>query len=114
MGGQAARTRDPEHTEQIGTIVLWGTVSVVILVILLAWLRSFFFVIRNETIETVYLSTRNPQLEDLRAHEDSVLTSYGWVDRDRGIVRIPIDRAMELAAQGSAPNMTPSPEAGRP
>ncbi len=30
------------------------------------------------------------------------LTTYGWVDRDSGVVRIPIDRAMEqmLAEQG--------------
>ena len=37
-------------------------------------------------------------LRDLRAAEDAVLTSYGWVDRKAGIVRIPIARAMELLA----------------
>jgi hypothetical protein len=26
------------------------------------------------------------------------LDTYGWIDRDRGIVRIPIDRAMDLLA----------------
>ena len=30
--------------------------------------------------------------------DDRELTSYGWIDRQRGIVRIPIDRAMELLA----------------
>jgi len=29
-----------------------------------------------------------------------VLTTYGWVDRGAGIGRIPIDRAIDLAAQG--------------
>ncbi len=32
----------------------------------------------------------------LRAEEDSVLSSYGWVNGDSGVARIPIDRAMEL------------------
>ena len=32
----------------------------------------------------------------LRRSEDSVLTSYGWVSKDSGIVRIPIERAMKL------------------
>lgn len=32
----------------------------------------------------------------LRAREDSVLSSYGWVDTARGIARVPIERAMEL------------------
>lgn len=31
-----------------------------------------------------------------RAREQAVLDSYGWVDRERGIVRIPIERAIEL------------------
>lgn len=31
------------------------------------------------------------------------LGSYGWVDRRGGIVRLPIDRAMELSAQGARP-----------
>ncbi len=34
------------------------------------------------------------------AQEDGKLsTSYGWVDRDKGIVRIPIGRAMELTIE---------------
>ena len=35
-------------------------------------------------------------LARLRAEEDAKLTSYGWVDKPSGIVRIPIDRAMDL------------------
>jgi hypothetical protein len=35
-------------------------------------------------------------LEAFRAREDAEINSYGWVDKKAGIVRIPIDRAMEL------------------
>jgi hypothetical protein len=44
---------------------------------------------------------RNERLEinDFRLHEEQTLYSYGWVDQQAGIVRIPIDRAMELIAQ---------------
>ena len=47
----------------------------------------------------------NPRqdLRDLRASEDAVLHSYGWVDKDRGIVRIPIDEAMKLTLQRGLP-----------
>ena len=31
------------------------------------------------------------------------LSSYGWVDRKGGFIRIPIDRAMDLAARGERP-----------
>lgn len=51
------------------------------------------------------------ELETLRAEERAVLESYGWVDRDEGIVRIPIERAMELIAERAG---EPSGEAGAP
>jgi len=35
-------------------------------------------------------------LEELRRQEEEILTSYRWIDRDKGTARIPIDRAMEL------------------
>jgi hypothetical protein len=38
-----------------------------------------------------------------RAARKERLGSYGWVDRKAGVVRIPIERAMELTAQGVRP-----------
>ena len=38
-------------------------------------------------------------LAALRAREDAELNSYGWIDRTGGIVRIPIDRAIDLLSQ---------------
>jgi len=38
-------------------------------------------------------------LVELRREEDSILTGYGWVSKDSGIVRIPVDRAMSLIVQ---------------
>jgi len=35
-------------------------------------------------------------LRDLRAKELAGATTYGWVDQTKGVVRIPIERAMEL------------------
>jgi hypothetical protein len=31
------------------------------------------------------------------------LDSYGWVDRQKGIVHVPIDRAMEMVEKGARP-----------
>jgi hypothetical protein len=42
-------------------------------------------------------------LKEMRAAEDQVLTNYSWLDKDNGIVRLPIDRAMELIAQRGLP-----------
>jgi hypothetical protein len=47
----------------------------------------------------------NPRqdLQDLRAAEDDLLTRYRWVDRNAGVVRIPIDQAMRLTLQRGLP-----------
>jgi len=42
-------------------------------------------------------------LTHLRDTEDRVLESYGWVDRDAGVVRIPIDQAMRLVVERGLP-----------
>ncbi|MBN1991112.1 MAG: hypothetical protein JW953_00295 [Anaerolineae bacterium] len=39
------------------------------------------------------------QLELLRATEEARLSTYGWVDRQAGVVHIPIERAMELVVE---------------
>jgi hypothetical protein len=39
----------------------------------------------------------------LRAREDAVLNSYGWVDKTAGVVRIPIDEAIKLTVQRGLP-----------
>jgi hypothetical protein len=54
------------------------------------------------------LQTNAPaDLEDFRAAEDATLNSYGWLDRKAGIIRIPIERAMELIAQRGLPTRGP-------
>jgi hypothetical protein len=56
----------------------------------------------------------------MQASEDAVLTTYGWVDRNAGVARIPIARAMDLLvekglppAKPMMPPTAPTPLAGR-
>lgn len=39
----------------------------------------------------------------LRTAETARLSGYGWVERERGIVHIPIDRALALTAERGLP-----------
>jgi hypothetical protein len=45
-------------------------------------------------------------LKALREREERDLTSYGWVNRQAGIVRIPIERAMQLIVERGLPVST--------
>ncbi len=52
---------------------------------------------------------------DMQANEEQVLTTYDWVDREQGLVRIPIDRAIAiLAKQGWLPKIDTTGTATQP
>jgi hypothetical protein len=42
-------------------------------------------------------------LIDLRAQEQQLLQTYGWVDRNAGVVRIPIEDAIRLTLERGLP-----------
>jgi hypothetical protein len=43
------------------------------------------------------------ELQQLREQEDRVLGTYGWADKKNGVVRIPVQRAMELQLERGFP-----------
>jgi hypothetical protein len=47
----------------------------------------------------------NPRqdLIDFREQEDTILRSYGWVDKNAGVVRIPIEEAMKAIVKTGVP-----------
>jgi hypothetical protein len=51
---------------------------------------------------------RRELLEEKMARSQQELSTYGWVDRESGVVRLPVERAMELVLEdingGQAPN----------
>lgn len=43
------------------------------------------------------------ELAQVRAETQRTLSEYGWVDRDAGVVHIPIERAMDLTLERGLP-----------
>jgi len=94
-----------------------------VLVVLLVWQRQGI-----PTVEDVKKQGRLKILADLNAENEKILTQYRWVDKSKGIVGIPIDRAMDLVladlkankphAAGPiatpAPAATPAPKTAQP
>jgi hypothetical protein len=54
-------------------------------------------------------SNERLEINDFRVQEERTLNSYGWVNQQAGVVRIPIDRAMQLLTQRGLPTR---PQAG--
>jgi len=95
--------------------------TLVVVAALTAWLFGYFAKSQSlgppaSPFENVRVLPPQPRLqvnprEDLlrlREKEKAELDSYGWVDQKNGIVRIPIDRAMDLIAQRGLPARQPN------
>jgi hypothetical protein len=51
------------------------------------------------------------ELKAIRAAEDQVLHSYAWINPEMNVVRIPIDRAMDLLVERGLPSRPAAGEA---
>jgi hypothetical protein len=58
------------------------------------------------------LQTTTSDLHQFLEAENAKLNSYGWIDRKAGVIRIPIDRAMDLLAQRGLPARDDDRETG--
>ena len=63
---------------------------------------------RGDTYEARRAKQRMEALKKLQDEANAELHSYGWVDKDKGVARIPIERAMELTLTDLA-KKTPTP-----
>lgn len=59
------------------------------------------------------LFEESDRAERMRAEQRELLSGYGWVDRQRGIIRIPITEAMALVAQGRRPGLPGAEDGGQ-
>ena len=79
-----------------------------ILVMLLVFLGLVWIVfLQREAIPTSSQETREERLKNLaqlNADNQKTLTTYHWVDKSKGIVGIPINRAMDLVLKDLAAN----------
>ncbi len=101
----------------VGIFFLGLTVAVAGVLLLMAWLFDYFDAreARRDTPPSPLAGAPSPppeprlqvnapkDLKAMRAAEDAALNTYGWVDRKAGVVRIPIDRAMDLLAERGLP-----------
>jgi hypothetical protein len=105
---------DYERSDIRGRDIGWLAAGLALFVVITPLLMPFVFPqsMRHRTPSAPpALSADAPQLEitpreDLRRFERSEAQfeqSYGWTDRSKGAVRIPIARAMQLLAQRGLP-----------
>jgi hypothetical protein len=114
--GHEVRDADIRSLTYLG----FGILALIVFGFIVAELALHFFVgrqpIKNPTALFVQQQTPPPpliqehsgeELQDYLKQQNQILNSYGWVDRKAGIVRIPIDQAMDLLLQKGLPVRQP-------
>jgi hypothetical protein len=88
MAEQRQKSKSP------ALMVITGLVMVLLFCGLVLFLVSQGQSIPN--LEETKAQGRLKNLADLNSENQKVLTQYRWVDKSKGVVGVPIDRAMEL------------------
>jgi hypothetical protein len=73
---------------------------------------------RGSDYEETRAKKRMENLKTSREEAEKALTTYGWIDKNKGVARIPIERAMELTVAelarkkpaAAGPIATPEPQ----
>lgn len=83
------------HTILVSATYMWGILLFVLFaVITLAWFRHSG---PGESYDQKRARARVERLKTLEDANREKLEKYGWADKQKGIVNIPIERAIELA-----------------
>jgi uncharacterized protein (DUF58 family) len=85
---QVAQARAP-LSAWFGIVLLFALFGVIVLAIIGPSPRGSDY-------EESRAKKRVENLKTLREEADKALTTYGWIDKNKGVARVPIERAMEL------------------
>jgi len=78
-----------------------GVVSAILLFVVVVALQALFFRMQEGEHSRKVYEQPYEALQKLDADQLGTLTSYGWVDQQQGVTRIPIERAMQLIVDES-------------
>ncbi len=81
--------------ERTGLAYLIGILGSLLIVAALVWAMQRYT--QPPPLGEDRIAVRKKALADLRAAEATELETYGWVDQSKGVVRLPINEAMNLA-----------------
>ena len=119
---QVAQSRAP-FSSWLGIVILFALFGVIVL-------ATIGPAPRGDSYEQTRAKKRGDNLKTLHEEDAKALATYAWIDKTKGVTRIPIDHAMELTIaelaqkkpapagpiatpQPEAPSASPSPSAAR-
>lgn len=86
------------HEARPGVVAIWAGATVLTIVALVAAMYWLTYFVEDREYETNVAKTYWDISKDVRARESEQLNKYGFIDKEKGVVRIPIDKAMAVLA----------------
>ena len=83
------------HTSASGAAVAFIAASVIFAVLVVA----VKFLVNVPEIDADSAAVRTKALAEIRATEAKSINTVGWADQSRGVVRLPIETAMQMTEQ---------------
>lgn len=110
MDEKALRSLTPEDLERLqkegfdrtdpsGPWIVGSSLVIVITLVIVVFGVDYLFqeTLSQNEYEAVLIKD-SPELQDVRTKEAEQLNHYRYIDQEKGVVRLPIDRAMDLFA----------------
>ena len=84
---------DDPSASPTAVVVVVFTLLVVITILAL---QAYFNRVETEQIETKVISRTPEERAAIFAEQRRILSGYRWIDREQGVVGIPVEKAMEI------------------
>jgi hypothetical protein len=94
----ALKTVEKEYVD-IPTLVAVGSVSTVLLIVVIFALQAWFYYEFQSEQQLKDSANPNWALREIQLKEREKINSYRWVNQQKQIATIPIDRAIALTAE---------------
>lgn len=90
------QTRDDLNTPAIAVV---GVVGAVVVFAIVVALQAWFYNVKNDELQRKVIAVPDAGVAGLTAAQQADLSSYRVLDEQKGIVRIPVERAMQIVVR---------------
>lgn len=94
----AAEVDYDRHEPRSGLIAIISGVTLAVLVGMILGVYWLYIVAYERVEQEQYAGVPSKELEAIRAREADHLYKYAYLDKEKGVIRVPVDRAIELVA----------------
>ena len=84
---------------KVSTTLVVGALGVILTIVVILALQVLFYRTAQREYVTKVVEVGSEKLERTEAEQRKLLEGYRWVDRDNGVVALPIERAMDLVIE---------------